>query len=242
MELERKSQSVDEAGTGRPLIGVTTSSPGGWISWWFNQWCLWRAGGQAVRLTSARGVAWDRLDGLLIGGGDDIAPHLYGGEMDLEVRIDPRRDALEQALLAHARDQHLPVLGICRGAQMINVFQGGSLYNDIYQVADSHPRLWTPLPRKKVHLKSGSLLQSIMGGRFYRVNCLHHQSIRHPGDGVEPVAWDVYGLVQAIEVDNDPPWLGVQWHPEYLGFHPAQRRLFRFLVQAAGQRRRHRVF
>jgi putative glutamine amidotransferase len=180
-----------------------------------------------------RKPALDRLDGVIVGGGDDISATIYGGEIDPAVRIDPDRDALELQVLRHASAHALPVLGICRGAQMINVFLGGSLHTDIYAVYEQAPRQRTVLPRKTVHVNPDSKLGSILECLSCRVNALHHQSVDQLGRELRVVARDDHDMIQAIEDPGDRFVIGVQWHPEFLIFDRGQRRLFHHLVEAA---------
>ncbi|HEX8665961.1 MAG TPA: gamma-glutamyl-gamma-aminobutyrate hydrolase family protein, partial [Beijerinckiaceae bacterium] len=136
----------------RPLIGVTTSRKGGWRSYLMHRLALRRAGAKAMRIVSGDTVACEDLDGLVIGGGDDIGAELYGGQVTPDVRIDPERDKLELKLLEWALPQGLPILGICRGSQMINVALGGTLHTDIHAVYVEAPRMRTVLPKKTVHI------------------------------------------------------------------------------------------
>jgi putative glutamine amidotransferase len=215
------------------LIGITASVKGGrWISQ-ANRFALWRAGARSVRIDAVDEFPIDRLDGLVIGGGDDIDATLYGGEVAPAVRIDEERDRLELRVLAQAATRDLPVLGICRGSQRINVHRGGSLYTDIYEVFVKAPRLRTVLPRKSVEITQGSRLAALLGEQRVRVNALHHQSVDRLGDGVRVAALDRWGIVQAIEVPRCRFLIGVQWHPEFLMFDRREQNLFRALVEAA---------
>lgn len=218
----------------RPLIGVTASARRGRHMWWLNRLALGRAGARARLITASRPFPVERLDGLVIGGGDDIEGALYGlAEAEPTVRIDPERDALELRALEWAAGSDLPVLGICRGSQMINVHRGGSLHSDIHEVYLEAPRLRTVLPRKRVSLEPGSRLRAILGEDSCRVNALHHQSVDRAGRGVRLVAHDEAGIVQGLEVPACRFMVGVQWHPEWLVFDRHQQALFRALVQAA---------
>ncbi|WP_035573224.1 gamma-glutamyl-gamma-aminobutyrate hydrolase family protein [Halomonas halocynthiae] len=218
----------------RPLIGITTSDSKSQIAWWFDWFAVWRHGGRPLRLSPSRPQP-AALDGLIIGGGDDIQTSLYGGEVQLDVRVDPKRDALELSLLEHFIPQGTPVLGICRGAQLINVHLGGTLDPDIYTTHDGLKRRRTVLPRKTVDITNGSQLHRILKVRWCRVNSLHHQAVDQTGDDVEIVARDRDGLVQGIESRHHDFLLGVQWHPEWLIFNRPQQRLIRALVDAALQ-------
>ena len=217
----------------RPRIGVTTSRRGGRFMWQANRLALLRAGAAAVRLRPGGPLPVEELHGLVIGGGDDITATLYGGAVDPAIRIDRARDRLELDLLGEAARRFWPVLGICRGAQMLNVFLGGSLHGDIHAAYAGAPRLRTVLPRKMVHVEPDSLLASILGCCDCRVNALHHQSIDRLGQGLRVVARDGHGIIQAVERDGPPFTLGVQWHPEFLPADRGQQRLFRALAAAA---------
>lgn len=221
----------------RPLIGVTGSRRGGRRTWLLHRFAIWRAGGRAVRLTPRRLPALDdiarKLDGLIVGGGDDIAPTIYGGRVHPGIRLDPERDALEMQLLDLFAPTGRPVLGVCRGAQMINAHLGGTLLPDIYEANADLPRLRTPLPVKHVHFEPDSRLRAILGREICKVNSLHHQAVDRLGGGLRTVGRDRWGFVQAIEGVGERFLIGVQWHPEFLVFTPAQQRLYRGLVGAA---------
>jgi putative glutamine amidotransferase len=214
----------------KPLIGVTTSRRGGWRSFLMHRLALWRAGGKAVRLVGGGSVSVTGLSGLIIGGGDDIGAELYGGHVLPDVRIDPERDELEFELLKVALPAGLPVLGICRGAQVINVALGGTLHPDIYEVYEVSTRMRTVLPRKRVTLDQDSRLYQILGCDPCHVNALHHQSIDKLGAGLSIVGWDEVGIVQALEARAPGFLLGVQWHPELLILSRHQQRLFSALI------------
>ena len=215
----------------RPLIGVTTSRRGGWRSFLMHRVALARTGARAIRLTPGDPVP-DKLDGLVIGGGDDIGAEIYGGEVLPDIRIDPERDKLELKLLDTALPAGTPILGICRGSQMINVALGGTLHTDIHAVYIQAPRMRTVLPRKTVHIEENSRLHRITGCNPCRVNALHHQSVDRVGRGLRVVARDEAGIIQATEGTGPNFLIGVQWHPELLVFSSPQQRLFAALVAA----------
>lgn len=224
----------------RPLIGVTASRRRGRFMWWCNWLAVRRAGGRAIRLVAGRERHIDRLDGLIVGGGDDIHPSLYGGEIVLTVRVDERRDALEREAIRSAIERGLPVLGICRGAQMLNVVHGGTLHGDLFEVYDMAPRMRTILPRKTVHVTAGSRVGRILDCNPCRVNALHHQSVDRVGRGLQIVGRDEYGVVQALEHGTADFLVGVQWHPEFLVFDRGQQGLYRALIEAAREGGGHR--
>jgi putative glutamine amidotransferase len=199
----------------RPLVGVTGSIRGSRTMWLFNRWALWRAGAVAVRLTADEPRPLDRLSGLVIGGGDDIDESHYGAKVEPTVRIDPERDLMELRILDWATPRRVPVLGICRGAQMLNVHRGGSLHPEIHAIYAEAPRMRTPLPRKTVRIEPSSRLRALLGVECCRVNALHHQAVDRLGRGLRVVARDEAGIVQAIEAEEGC-CLGVQWHPEFL--------------------------
>ncbi|BCB73124.1 hypothetical protein HMEPL2_34750 [Vreelandella aquamarina] len=216
----------------RPLIGITTSDYKSQLAWCFDWFAVWRHGGKPLRLSPSRPLP-EHLDGLIIGGGDDIQAHLYGGEVQLDVRLDPARDELELSLLNRFIPQNTPVLGICRGAQLINVHLGGTLDPDIYTTHEGLKRRRTVLPRKTVDIVGGSQLYQLLGVTWCRVNSLHHQAVNQAGKGIKIVARDRDGLVQGIESEAHDFLIGVQWHPEWLIFNRPQQRLIRALVKAA---------
>lgn len=190
-------------------------------------------GGRAVRISVDTPRPSEALDALIIGGGDDIGAEHYGGDLARQVKVDADRDRLEIEWIRRALDDELPLLGICRGAQLINVVLGGSLHQDIRdlrRLTYNRPGL---LPTKQVHLEAGSELAAVCGKTRLRVNSLHHQAIDRPGTGLVVVGRDLDGIVQAVESDQGRPVYGVQWHPEYLSYLPAQLRLFRRLARLA---------
>ena len=126
----------------------------------------------------------------------------------------------------------MPVLGVCRGAQMINVALGGSLHQDAYGVHATSRHYKTILPRKTVTVEEGTHLASLAGLEPMRVNALHSQSVDRLGRGLRVAARDEGGMVQAVERVDAPFMVGVQWHPEHLIYAHRQRALFRALVDA----------
>lgn len=144
-----------------------------------------------------------------------------------------RRDEMEFALLQQAIDKGWPVLGICRGSQLINVHFGGTLHNDIANFYTEVPYMHTIWPKKKVSLAEGTTLSKILSFEQIWVNAMHHQAVDKRGDNICVAAKESNGIIQAIEHQGMPFMIGVQWHPEYLPQIPGQRRIFRALVDQA---------
>lgn len=218
----------------RPLIGVTGPAGRGWALWAAAVVSLWLHGARARRITPPLDPkALDGLDGLLIGGGDDIGAALYDGSVEPDVAIDPARDQLELAALARFWDSGAPILGICRGAQMLNVFRGGTLHQDVVEHYGirRHPR--TPLPLKRVEIAADTRLGAALKIRAIRVNSLHRQAVDRLGDDLAVAARDRHGMIQAVEDTTAAFRVGVQWHPELLFYRIHHRRLFAAFVAAA---------
>ncbi|RMF72796.1 MAG: gamma-glutamyl-gamma-aminobutyrate hydrolase family protein, partial [Alphaproteobacteria bacterium] len=201
----------------RPDIWMTDGAGGTPVDWWLIALLLRAAGARGRRILPGRARPSRSFDGLLLGGGDDIDVRLYAGHLAPTTRSDPERDALELELFAEADRTHRPVLGVCRGAQMINVARGGTLHPDIGQAVPGARARRMPLPVKSVTIAPDSLLADILASRHLRVNAIHHQAIATLGTGLRAVAWDEQGVIQAVEDARGGHFiLGVQWHPEYL--------------------------
>ena len=150
---------------------------------------------------------------------------------------DPDRDRLEQHLIRHALYYNLPILGICRGAQLMNVSLGGSLHQSIeHCYTEETSNIRSILPRKHVTISPGTILHQVLQTSDCRVNALHEQSIKDLGDDVVVSAAEPTGVVQAIERRGHPFFVGVQWHPEYIPQSTTQQNLFRFLVHRSRSR------
>lgn len=217
----------------RPLIGVT--GPNGWyhLAWRFSRYALRGAGARVLRLTPRDGTELPVVDGVVVGGGSDIDPALYMGVDDGGGSYDRERDLFEVQILEDALARDIPVLGICRGAQLMNVVLGGSLHQDVRPMRRRTSNRRTVLARKTVLVEQDSRLRDLLGAERLKVNSLHHQAIDRLGDGLRVVARDLDDLVQAVEHIEAPFRTGVQWHPEYLPYQRRQRRLFSALVEAA---------
>lgn len=234
-----------------PLIGITTGSVlsqnGVYEHTLSDKYvqAVLRAGGVPVIIPAGQENGRlmqlvERLDGLLLSGGGDIAPAHFNGRLHPAIYgIDENRDALEIKLVRMAAQQGLPFLGICRGAQVIDVALGGSLYTHISAQkpgAEEHSHR-TDAPRDKishvVKIKPGSLLSALVGGTELAVNSLHHQGIDSIPTNLAPVAHAADGLVEAVELRNHRFGLGVQWHPEWLTESPGNQAIFQGFIRAA---------
>jgi putative glutamine amidotransferase len=186
---------------------------------------------------------YDRLDGILIPGGVDMDPVTYGEQPHEKLgRIDPSRDRTELMLAAWAVEERKPLLGLCRGLQVLNVACGGTLFQDIEAQLpgalkhDYFPNLGFERDHlaHDVELSAGSRLRDVMERDRITVNSMHHQGIKTIGAGLRASAVAPDGIIEAIELDDDGFVLGVQWHPEVLELtDPHTRQLFRAFVDAA---------
>ncbi len=181
------------------------------------------------------------MAGLLLTGGQDIDPLTYGEEPHVKLGVtDPERDRWEIALYRAARERGLPVLGICRGIQLMAVAEGGSLYQDIgAQTGSSIAHFPAELQMERLHhrisIEADSLLYRICGTRHLTVNSIHHQAVREPGRRLRISAVSLSdGIVEALEDPHAPFVLGIQYHGEALGaLDPEYLSLFRAFVAAA---------
>jgi len=181
----------------------------------------------------------DGLDGVLLTGGGDIHPSHYGQTPHPKLgHVDDARDQFELLLVRAALSRGIPLLGICRGAQVLGVALGGDLVQDIdsdVEDAKKHPA--GERGRASHHwieIAPGSRLSQILGARRVRVNSSHHQANGRLGSGVRKVAWSEDGVIEAIEREGDDFVLGVQWHPERMWRRaPRQSRLFGAFAAAA---------
>lgn len=230
----RKSSRSTDAD--RPPIGVTTPSRGGLFSFMAIYLALKRAGARPLRL-SAASPATEEIHGLVLGGGVDIHPQLFGARPKLRYAYDEGRDDMELAWLGRAAREGLPTLGICRGAQLMNVAAGGTLHLDLpgrFGWA-FYPQHWLRQAhfRKWISVASGSRLAAALGADRLRVNSVHSQAIDSAGEGLIVSAREDNGVAQAIERPDAAFWIGVQFHPEFLIASAPCRRLFQSLVAAA---------
>lgn len=236
--------------SGAPLIGVTTSitidkTPerayvnSAYLS------AVQQAGGVPVvlppQLSAASLARLARgLDGVLLTGGGDIDPAVFGEAPHPTVyEVASSRDTLETAVVGIALERRLPILAICRGIQLLNVALGGTLFQDVGTDPGTELRHGQQEPRDqpthKVRVAAGSLLAETLGADELEVNSMHHQSVKALGKGLTAVAWAPDEIIEGIELDDRSRFVvGVQWHPEELVRHSeAARRLFAALVRSA---------
>lgn len=186
-----------------------------------------------------------RLDGLLLAGGDDCDPAIYGEERHPSVEMmDLRRQENELALARMAREQALPTLGICLGMQMLNIAAGGSLVQDIdsqFVTEVKHASDPEKRARHDVTIDGSTLLGSVIGGGGVNVNSSHHQAVKRVGEGLRTSATAPDGIVEGIEDPSLPFFVGVQWHPEDMPGEESASKLFQAFVDAAREHRERRA-
>ena len=180
----------------------------------------------------------EALDGLLLTGGGDIGPACYGALPEPETgSVDDERDASELALVAVATARHVPILGICRGAQLLNVAFGGTLHQHLNGDQPAHQqRTHRHEPVHQVALAEGSLLMSLTGQSRLEVNSIHHQGVDRVAAQLRTVGFAEDGGVEVLE-NSDRSVLAVQWHPECLPTRRESQLLFSWLIDKAGARR-----
>jgi putative glutamine amidotransferase len=198
-----------------------------------------RAGGIPVIVPLLRPDAidalLDRVDGVCLPGGPDVHPTVYRAEPHSELGpTEPRVDAVELALVRAADRRKLPILGICRGMQLLNVARGGTLHQhlpDVVGVGIEHRQPdHGSIPTHRIETASHSRLRAALGGPTLEVNSFHHQAVEKLGKGLVATAWAQDGTIEAIENPSDRLVIGVQWHAEGLLAHDP---LFELLVAAA---------
>lgn len=230
-----------------PLIGITldTGRHGRYALKFEYAAAVEKAGGLAIALPYRTDLSLvphivEMLDGILFTGGDDLDPALYGEKWHPQAApVDPDRQRFELSLLAEAERRRTPTLGICLGAQLMNLHRGGSLFQFLPDLprenAIEHRKLGDNECRHPVHLNKNSILARSLGTTELIANTGHKQSIRQPGRGLCVIATAPDGVIEGIEDPSMPLFLGVQWHPERLHDEPHHLALFQLLVDKAGQ-------
>ena len=186
---------------------------------------------------------YELIDALLLPGGSDVEPRRYGSEprSDCGLHVMPEVDEVELALAGWALADGKPVLGICRGIQLLNVACGGTLWQDVNvegATFESHDREPRDRLVHRVEVEPSSTMAGVLGTRAVEVNSLHHQAVREVGAQLRAVAWSPDGLVEGVEATDGRFVIGIQCHPEELArTQPWARSLFQAFVRAAGVER-----
>lgn len=221
----------------RPVIGVTGPEKGAIGPRVCIHLALRLAGATPRHLRPHDTVDTSGLDGIIVSGGHDIEPILYKAAAEVKGNYDPARDRFESAIIDSALNDGTPLLGICRGAQLLNVRLGGSLHQDLSKRRHLTSKRRFLLPLKTLCLVPGSKLEAILGEENIRINSLHNQGIDSVGRRLTICGRDLDDIVQAVEDPSHRFLVGVQWHPEFLIYSSRQRRIFRNLVAAASEYR-----
>lgn len=242
----------------RPVIGITCSrsvgghwsvySLGHFMEYAYDAYsqAVLHCGGAPLLIPISQdrrslGAICSRLDGLILSGGPDINPRFYKDEPRQGLNdVDEAQDEMELEITRQALAAGLPVFGICRGLQLLNVAMGGTLYQDVARevpkACDHAPKADRSIVTHKVRIESGTRLQAILQRRSLWVNSQHHQAVRETAPGLIVSAAASDDIIEALEDPHQPFVLGVQWHPEGLWQKEiSARKLFKALVAAAGR-------
>ncbi|MGD0113394.1 MAG: gamma-glutamyl-gamma-aminobutyrate hydrolase family protein [Armatimonadota bacterium] len=222
-----------------PTVGLTASSRATEEQTRPYRAVLESLGARVVELRSGgEDVPVDALDGLLLSGGGDVEPGRFGQAKHTKTAsIDLERDQLELRMARAALADGAPILGICRGAQVLGVALGGTLVQDVPELTPNALRHADA--KHTVTVACGSRIGAILGCERLEVNSYHHQANDSLGDGVRAVAWSDDNVIEAIEATDGPFAIGVQWHPERMN-DDRQSKLFAAFVSAAAERNRAR--
>lgn len=229
----------------KPIIGITMTTNNG-------QYCIneayvksiIQAGGIPVNIPF--GVESDveqlleGIDGLLLTGGVDVHPHFFDEEPHINIgQIMLERDEVELVLTEAALKKTMPIFGICRGIQLLNVALGGTLYQDINSQYEQEPILHQQNARRReashyIEITKGSQLHEIFGKDKVAVNSFHHQALKKVPDIFEVTAKASDGIIEAIEMKDYPYCVGVQWHPEEMAITGEEyaQKLFKSFIDA----------
>ncbi|RLE57100.1 MAG: gamma-glutamyl-gamma-aminobutyrate hydrolase family protein [Candidatus Methanomethylicota archaeon] len=234
----------------KPVIGITCS-----YSWDREVYLIRenyveavvRSGGIPIILPATENADINKIismiDGLLLSGGGDIDPYIYGEAPTPRLgRVDPVRDLFEIGLAKKAFEMEKPTLAICRGIQVLNVAAGGTLFQDLSsQLKNTIKHRWYSQggydappshPAHLVRISKDSKLYKIFGREILRVNSFHHQAVKRIGEKFKATAWAEDGVIEAIEYLGDTFILGVQWHPERM-INGEMIKLFKAFIEAA---------
>ncbi len=220
----------------KPIIGITKPDNKALLEFLAIAAAVKMAGGTPQILTASSDYRAAKIDGIILGGGSDVFPGLYQQSPKEEYQYDRERDEMGVFWCERARDEQIPALGICRGAQLMNVVCGGRLHMSVAEAyEDAHYPdgfLHNALYRKTINIKESTLLNKITERIELEVNSIHKQAISDLGDGLEINAQENNGVIQAIAHTSHPFFLGVQFHPEFLIYQEVFRDIFKALITA----------
>jgi putative glutamine amidotransferase len=216
----------------RPRIAVSAEDNG--AAWKAFAEIITSCGGEPELLTPDSVSPLPAFSALLLLGGGDIHPSLFGRTLQAELRsLSLKRDRFELQLYRQARDQGLPILGVCRGMQVMVVGAGGSLHQPLPQAA-LHDKTPYGDSGHLIEVKAGTKLAQLIGSGDKFVNSAHHQAPDTPGSGMIASAMGSDGVIEAVEIPAQKFVLGVQWHPERMWqYRPEQKLLVATLVKEA---------
>ena len=214
-------------------ILVTGSDRGSKTAWMFIKFILTLYKAKPIFVSPKKRNRFLDFHGLIISGGIDIDPSTYGKHgVKVSYDSDKKRDEMELFYMEKAIEKNLPVLGICRGMQLINVFFEGTLHLDIHDLDLNFPHPKTPLPLKEIYIEPHSKLYNILMSEHIKANALHHQAVEKLGVGLRKSAYDKNRIIQAIEHES-LDILGVQWHPEFMPYSKSSRKIFNHFIKRA---------
>ncbi len=236
----------------KPLIGITTrngkDSDGHPLTALQHSYLnsIVQAGGMPIPIPSMLTEEdfldlYSRLDGILFSGGGDVSLEYFNGSDHPRIgEVDKRRDTTEITLMRTAVNDGKPILGICRGAQVMNVALGGTLYTHIHDqlkgaLDHDYPGDLRRVLVHPVNVDETTRSAEIFGGTLLNVNSLHHQGLKDIAPSLRVAGHAPDGLVEVVEIPNHPYAVAVQWHPEWLTDQPAMQRLFKSFVDASGK-------
>lgn len=220
----------------KPRILITHSDHQSLIQLFFIGLAVRLAGGYPAFVSPNKNTNPISFDALILYGGVDVSPKLYGKALKVNYHYDNNRDEMEIHYLGVASKKNMPILGVCRGAQLMNVYHGGTLHADVTKAFEKakYPSslLGYIFFRKKIKINAGSLLRKIIKRKIVKVNSIHRQSIDKVGDGLMATSFEYNGIIQSIENTYKNFYMGVQFHPEFLIYKSRFREIFNVFVES----------
>lgn len=221
----------------KPKIAITKPNNKGKLFYYLSALVVSIFGAKALSFEPKDNYKKKEFDGLILSGGSDLNPKLYNSNIRMQNSYDNERDKMEKYLVEKSIHENKSILGICRGAQMLNVSLGGDLNPDMRLVSDnaiSNDSILKKLfNRRKLKILTNSKLWEIFKSRRARINSIHNQSLNNLGDNLKINAIEETGIVQGIEYDKDSKFiLGLQWHPELMTYNKENRRIFKKFVES----------